>query len=112
MNLVSSAAIKFKITRYSHDIVTGNRHRFASITRFNFCDLVSMLAAVHPTPNLRINAGAISSVVNGPFRCDPPLHVVAQLGCVDVGECLLSNGADVNLVSAITAAALLIKCIS
>jgi ankyrin repeat protein len=40
--------------------------------------------------------------LNAPFRCDPPLHVVAQLGSVDVGECLLSNGADVNLLSAIT----------
>ena len=60
-----------------------------------------MLAAVHPAPTLHINAGGSNSVVNGPFRCDPPLHVVAQLGCVDIGECLLSNGADVNLMSAI-----------
>jgi hypothetical protein len=80
--------------------------QFPSKTKFPYsnlqsCDLVSMLAAVHPATALHINTGGSISVVNGPFRCDPPLHVVAQLGCVDVGECLVSNGADVNLMSAI-----------
>ncbi len=64
-------------------------------------DLVSMLASALPAPGPPSTAGG-GSVVNGAFRCDPPLHVVAQLGCVDMGECLLANGADVNLLSAIT----------
>ena len=65
------------------------------------CDLVSMLASARPAPAVPGTSGG-GSVVNGPFTCDPPLHVVAQLGCVDMGECLLANGADVNLLSAIT----------
>jgi hypothetical protein len=75
------------------------------------CDLVALLATVHPAPNVPAHAGGGSSVVNGPFRCDPPLHVVAQLGCVDVGECLISNDADVNLMSAISGDTPLLRAI-
>lgn len=33
------------------------------------CDLVALLATVHPAPNLPVRAGGGSNVVNGPFRC-------------------------------------------
>jgi hypothetical protein len=70
-----------------------------------------MLAAAPPAATLPLHAGSTSSAVNGPFRCDPPLHVVAQLGCVAVGESLLSHGADVNLMSAITGDTPLLRAI-
>ena len=70
-----------------------------------------MLAAAPPPAIPSFNAAACSSVVNGPFRCDPPLHVVAQLGCVNVGERLLSHGADVNLLSPITGDTPLLRAI-
>jgi hypothetical protein len=64
------------------------------------CDLVALLATVHAAPNLPVRAGGGSNVVNGPFRCEPPLH-----------ECLMSNGADVNLMSAISGDTPLLRAI-
>jgi hypothetical protein len=70
-----------------------------------------MLAAAPPPVSSPLHASGGSSAVNGPFTCDPPLHVVAQLGCVDVGERLLSSNADVNLISAITGDTPLLRAI-
>ena len=91
---------------------TGEEPPLVIACKLQSCDLVHMLAAAAPpAPAMPNNVGGGGSVVNGPFRCDPPLHVVAQLGCVDVGECLLSNGADVNLLSSIAGDTPLLRAI-